>query len=313
MLKQKIGDGIAAVVTTMFVMLAATMVVSIIFGGVFLFSQAAWAASVPEGNALCFSCHETEGMTINYLNKEISLTVNKEAFENSTHGALTCTMCHTGTESFPHQIKYNADFTKQMSDSCTKCHAATSQEFQNSVHGSLKGFVTCTSCHGSPHEILKGDNQASLHNRFNVTENCNSCHTGMVMESYERSFHGIALSYGYEKAASCTDCHSSHNILPFTDPNSTISTVNIGNTCEPCHKGMEKAGANLLNGKQHTVPEDKVNGFPLWITWKIFLGLILFDVVMNGTIPTFELYRHLKNLKSKRKKMAAAQNKNIKG
>lgn len=301
MWRQKIGNIVAGIVTTMFLMLAVIMVVSFIFFSSFLFTQIAWAADTLQGNDLCFSCHGAEGLSLNYQNKEISLTVDKDIYENSTHGKFTCNTCHTGTESFPHQIEYNADFKKQMGDSCNKCHASISEEFDNSVHGRLGGFVSCTSCHGSPHEILKSENPASNHNKANVSESCSSCHQGMVLESYERSFHGIALSYDYEKAPSCTDCHSSHNILPSSDSASTISETNIGNTCEPCHTGMSKAGANLLDGKQHAVHEDKVNAFPLWITWKIFLGLILFDVVMNGTIPTFELYRHFKNLKAKRK------------
>ncbi|NLL18066.1 MAG: hypothetical protein GX262_03450 [Clostridia bacterium] len=311
MWKQKIGDAIAASVTALFVGLGLTMVVSTVFLGLFLFTQAAWAADVPQGNDYCFNCHGQEGMSIKYQDKEISLAVDRESFENSVHGKLNCTMCHTGTDSFPHKVQYGPEFKEQMADSCSKCHQGVTSEFENSIHGQMGGFVSCTSCHGSAHEILKGDNPKANHYRFNITETCGTCHRGMVIESYERSFHGIALAYEYDKAPSCIDCHSSHNILPPENPSSTISAANIGSTCEPCHTGMINAGANLLNGKQHTVPEDKENGFPLWITWKIFLGLILFDVVMNGTIPTFELFRHLRNLKSKRKDTPHDLNKSL--
>lgn len=311
MWRRKIGEAIAASVTAMFVGLGLTLIVSTVFLGVFLFTQAAWAAEAPKGNDYCFSCHSVEGMNVKYEDKEISLFVNQESFENSVHGKLNCTMCHSGTDSFPHQIKYGPEFKQQMADSCTKCHQGIASEFKDSIHGQMGGFVSCTSCHGHAHAIINGDNREAPHNRFNITETCSSCHQGMVIESYEWSFHGIALAYEYDRAPTCVDCHSSHNILPPDNPNSTISAANIGATCEPCHKGMINAGANLLNGKQHTVPEDKENGFPLWITWKIFIGLILFDVVMNGTIPTFELFRHLRNLKSRRKELPKDSSKSI--
>ncbi|NLC76450.1 MAG: hypothetical protein GX750_02385 [Clostridia bacterium] len=310
MWRQKIGDFIAIAFTGMFVVIGITIVVSTVFLGLFLFTQAAWAADA-QGNDYCFSCHGVEGMSIKYQDQVISLTVDEDAFNNSVHGKLNCTGCHNGTESFPHQTQYDAGFKKQMAESCAKCHNDITSQFENSIHGQMGGFVTCTTCHGPAHGIIKGDNKEAPHNRFNITETCRTCHEGMVIESYERSFHGIALRYEYENVPTCTDCHSSHNILPVDNPASTLSAANIGSTCEPCHRGMINGGENLLNGKQHTVPEDKENGFPLWITWKIFLGLILFDVVMNGTIPTFELYRHLRNLKSRRKETSVTSSKSI--
>lgn len=311
MWKEKLGNSIAAVFTAMFVLIAATMVFAFVLGSIFLFAQVAWAADSSKSNEYCYSCHGKEGFTINYEGKEISLTVNKEALENSVHGDLRCTACHSGTDSFPHETRYGSDFKKQMLESCSTCHGNVYHEFKNSTHGQFENLVSCVSCHGASHEILPADNPKAQHNRFNVNESCGTCHTGMVIESYERSFHGIAFSYGYDQVPNCADCHSSHNILPSDHPNSTISAANIGSTCEPCHTGMINAGANLLNGKNHTVPEDKENAFPLWVTWKIFLGLILFDVVMNGTIPTFELFRHLRNMRHQTTKIISGAKKSM--
>lgn len=311
MWKQKLGDSIAAAITAMFVLVAVTIVAASVFCSVFLFAQAAWAAGPGQGNDYCFSCHGNEGMKINYDGKEILLTVDKEAYENSVHGSFNCTSCHAGTETFPHQTEYNASFGRQMMENCKSCHTEIYQQFKNSTHGQYSSLVSCESCHGKPHNILPAENRESQHNRFNIIDSCGTCHSGVVMESYQRSFHGIAFSYEYENAPNCVDCHTAHSILPSDNPNSTISAANIGSTCEPCHKGMINAGANLLNGKTHVVPEDKENAFPLWITWKIFLGLILFDVVMNGTIPTFELIRHLRNLKKKQAATSAGAKKSI--
>lgn len=297
MWKEKVGNSLAAVITAMFVLVAVAIVAASVFCSIFLFAQAAWADSSNPSNDYCFSCHGNEEMKISHEGKEISLFVNKETFENSVHGSLRCTSCHPGAKTFPHQTQYSANFSQEMMESCKSCHAEIYRQFKNSTHGQLGNLVSCQSCHGDPHAILPAENRESKHNRFNIVESCGTCHKGMVLESYQRSFHGIGLSYEYENVPNCVDCHTAHNILPSDNPNSSISAANIGRTCEPCHRGMINAGANLLNGKTHVVPEDKENAFPLWVTWKIFLGLILFDVFMNGTIPTFELIRHLRNLK----------------
>ncbi|HHY59327.1 MAG TPA: hypothetical protein GX504_01810 [Clostridia bacterium] len=309
MWKQKLGNSVAAAITAMFVLVAVAIVAASVFGSIFLFAQAAWAAA--PSNDYCLSCHGNEEMKINFEGKEVSLFVNKETYESSVHGTLRCTSCHAGTETFPHQTQYSANFRQEMMESCKSCHNNIVQQFKNSTHGQFTGLVSCQSCHGEAHAVLPAENRASMHNRFNVVETCGTCHSGMVLESYQRSFHGIALSYEYENVPNCADCHTAHNILPSDNPNSSISPANIGSTCEPCHKGMINAGANLLNGKTHVVPEDKENAFPLWVTWKIFLGLILFDVVMNGTIPTFELIRHLRNLRRKEAIVNSGVKKNI--
>ncbi|MGI6553686.1 MAG: hypothetical protein ACOX37_12035 [Bacillota bacterium] len=203
---------------------------------------------------------------------------------------------HASSEAqqFSQQIESNSQFQQTMGENCLGCHQSVYDKFEASVHGKLGNILSCTTCHQNQH-LAEAD---FLLDKSGISSICSSCHRGLVLESYERSFHGIAARFGYEKAPTCTDCHGSHRILPSDHPESPISAANIGSTCEPCHQGMTRAGHNLLNGKQHTVPEDKETGYPLWITWKIFLALILFDIVMNGTIPTLELFRHLRNLRT---------------
>jgi len=241
-----------------------------------------------------------EPLVQNVISENISLYIDREKHESSAHSQLVCTNCHQGVDVFPHQIEYDGQFKEAMAHSCQSCHQPVYGDFEVSIHGKLGNILSCNNCH-SNHGLSEKE---FLIDKSEISNTCGTCHQGLVLESYERSFHGIAVQFGYEKAPTCTDCHGSHRILPKGDPASTISAANIGDTCEPCHQGMARAGQNLLDGKQHTVPEDKETGYPLWITWKIFLALILFDAVMNGTIPTFELSRHLRNLATndKRKK-----------
>lgn len=56
--------------------------------------------------------------------------------------------------------------------------------------------------------------------------------------AYDRGFHARGI-HGGMKAANCVDCHSRNgdltNILPATDPKSTINRSNIAETCGRCH------------------------------------------------------------------------------
>lgn len=267
----------------------------------FLINRPASASTaIIQDNDSCFRCHENPGLNTDYRGQTLSLYIDREKHESSAHSQLVCTNCHQGVDVFPHQIEYDGQFKEAMAHSCQSCHQPVYGDFEVSIHGKLGNILSCNNCH-SNHGLSEKE---FLIDKSEISNTCGTCHQGLVLESYERSFHGIAVQFGYEKAPTCTDCHGSHRILPKGDPASTISAANIGDTCEPCHQGMARAGQNLLDGKQHTVPEDKETGYPLWITWKIFLALILFDAVMNGTIPTFELSRHLRNLATndKRKK-----------
>ncbi len=38
-------------------------------------------------------------------------------------------------------------------------------------------------------------------------------------------------------AANCASCHGVHNILPSSDPHSTINRANLDKTCGKCHTG----------------------------------------------------------------------------
>ncbi len=132
-------------------------------------------------------------------------------------------------------------------DACLACHGqeglkvqvdgkevslyVAPEEFQGSVHGSLD----CTVCHkeirGVPHE------NPSYGPEFSgaLNESCGRCHADVVKE-YESSIHGQGFKKGVD-AASCTDCHGTHDIRPVDDPASLVYPQNIPKTCGSCHQG----------------------------------------------------------------------------
>jgi nitrate/TMAO reductase-like tetraheme cytochrome c subunit len=86
----------------------------------------------------------------------------------------------------------------------------------------------------------------------NIANLCAECHgeggradvrydgrdKGMV-ENYAESVHGRAVQKaGLVVAATCSDCHTSHHMLPASDVRSTIHRANIAGTCASCHEGI---------------------------------------------------------------------------
>jgi cytochrome b subunit of formate dehydrogenase len=66
--------------------------------------------------------------------------------------------------------------------------------------------------------------------------------------SFDSSYHGLAAKAGSQTVANCASCHGVHNILPSSDPKSTINPRNLPKTCGQCHPG---AGTRFAIGEVH--------------------------------------------------------------
>ncbi len=105
-------------------------------------------------------------------------------------------------------------------DDCLVCHADNTLTTTNAAGRPLSLFVdqtrlaasvhrtnTCVSCHTDITATHPDDNRP-------VTPvNCAICHPRQTA-SYGASVHGLAVKAGDETAATCQDCHDSHDILP---------------------------------------------------------------------------------------------------
>jgi formate dehydrogenase gamma subunit len=101
------------------------------------------------------------------------------------------------------------------------------------------------------------------------------------VSSYQDSYHGLASKLGSTIVANCASCHGVHNILPSSDPRSTINHANLANTCGQCHPG---ASENFILGKIHLdlpVAQDAGSVASRWVR-RIYLSLIV--VVIGGMI-----------------------------
>ena len=138
---------------------------------------------------------------------------------------------------------------------CGKCHS------DDSTTPSCRAFTgrriargnalapVCTDCHGI-HSIKAHADPNSPVSEQNLSRDiCARCHEGVRLSqefgvpgnrvtSYFDSYHGLAAEGGSVVAANCSSCHGVHNILPSSDPRSTINHANLDATCGKCHKGV---------------------------------------------------------------------------
>ena len=222
-------------------------------------SSAAQKPALKPANDDCLACHGDSSLTHDVNGKSVSLFVNPDKFKDSIHGSIfQCVDCHTDLKNSPH------DGTPAKV-SCATCHADEQAAYDRSYHakaitaGDGKA-ATCVDCHGSPHELLPASDAKSKVNHVNIPATCGVCHgQKFVMEasghsaqpflSYQESVHGRAVAAGSEKAAVCTDCHGTHEILSASDPKSSIFKFNVPATCAKCHAPIQQEFAQSIHGQ----------------------------------------------------------------
>jgi formate dehydrogenase gamma subunit len=233
------------------------------------------ASSVSKHNlaGTCASCHANPDFLARH---EIAFARPVEAYRLSVHGravtrgdaaAPSCSDCHGS-----HAIRAARDRESKINHwnvpaTCGSCHQKIGDTYAGSVHGEavrrgVSGAPVCTDCHGE-HSILAPSEPLSLVNPARVSSvTCGRCHGDERLAqkynlprdkvpAFADSYHGLALRGGAQSVANCASCHGVHNILPSTDPRSTIHPSNLARTCGSCHPG---AGSRYAIGPIHVRP-----------------------------------------------------------
>ena len=207
----------------------------------------------------CLACHSDATLNHEVNGKTVSLHVDPQAFKDSIHGSMfTCVDCHTDVKSAAHE-------TPPQKITCATCHSDEQAAYERSFHAkAVQGgnihAATCVDCHGSPHELLPASDPKSRVHHTNIPGTCGACHSQkFVMEdggqsaqmvaSYQQSVHGHAVAAGSEKAAVCTDCHGTHEILDAKDSKSPIFKFNVPLTCGKCHDQISKEFQQSIHGQ----------------------------------------------------------------
>jgi cytochrome b subunit of formate dehydrogenase len=214
-------------------------------------------ARLPE---TCGACHADPEVARKF---KIRFALPLEAYQASIHAralsngngskAASCNHCHGS-----HEIQKASDprshvYHRTVPETCGECHQQVAEAYAASVHGiasrqGVRESPVCTDCHGE-HRILSPSEPGSPVYATNLPKmTCERCHNDMRMNekfglptdkvtAYEDSYHGLAMRSGVATVANCASCHGVHNILPSTDPASSIAADNLPTTCGVCHPG----------------------------------------------------------------------------
>lgn len=107
-----------------------------------------------------------------------------------------------------------------------------------SVHGTNE----CISCHADVTAKHPDDNKPL------AAVNCASCHTRQA-QSFKDSVHGQSLLAGHADAATCRDCHDSHEIISNFSPTSPIYFSRQAETCGACHDKETRDWQASIHGR----------------------------------------------------------------
>ncbi len=219
----------------------------------------------------CLDCHEDEELSKERNGREIFLHIDENRYSGSVHGDADCIDCHADLDGI--ELPHDEDL--EMVD-CGLCHDDIADMYGKSLHGqAVENGITlaprCWDCHGA-HYIDPVDSPNSQVTKFNIPFVCGRCHKegtpvsktfdipqDSILSHYSQSIHGVGLfQQGLTVTAVCNNCHTSHNVLPHTDPKSSIHRDNVTKTCQQCHGRIEQVHKKVIRGELWEKEPNKV-------------------------------------------------------
>jgi cytochrome b subunit of formate dehydrogenase len=220
------------------------------------------AGSIPHAKVIkpvrCQNCHGIK----EYDGSVHGMPSNKSKRDKMP--AASCKACHGTHEIASFKDARSAVNRRNVSKSCGQCHRDAYQKYQTSEHYSDFAKTndpspSCVNCHGA-HHVLSVSDKASPVSRTRESELCLRCHKdgsdiqGQIgspnafIDGYRKSVHGIAFASGNTKAATCSDCHGSHDTKKGSDSASRTHKQNIAKTCSLCHAEIAKEYLESIHG-----------------------------------------------------------------
>lgn len=260
----------------------------------------------------CTSCHEIRDLAAHIDGR----TRSREVACGSCHGEIAgqfrqsyhalalnfrCVDCHRDIHTLPAARK---DPKLAVQEQCTTCHAP--ETYVALGHGKAlaagnRDAATCSDCHGL-HTIpfAPDDTAKSVAAKREISvEACRRCHADRAMMErnklglreallYEETYHGKVNDIGYAgRIAGCADCHGGHNILPASDPRSSLAPANLAAACGKCHEGFQP---RFVSYQAHPDQRDARRD-PLLFGTFIFMDVLLISVFVFFWIHTFLWWR----------------------
>ncbi len=234
---------------------------------------------------LCGKCHSKgKPADAEYHGKQHEIVKN---YTMSIHGkgllqsglmvTATCVDCHTAHRELPSDNPKSTVNKNNIAETCSNCHLGIYEQFKSSVHSPYKTktdkqLPVCNDCHFS-HTIKRVDVDNF---RQGIIDQCGKCHED-VTETYFDTFHGKVSKLGSVKTAKCNDCHGAHNILPVSDPKSTLSLQNVVETCKTCHPNSNrKFTGYLTHATHHNKDKYPILFYTFWFMTILLIGTFSF-------------------------------------
>ena len=244
--------------------------------------------------------------------------VDMSRYSKAAHGSLKCEECHGSmlvngknhpeskiSNSLKIQIVRNFDYQV-----CDKCHKNAWTRYLKGEHAkaaakekitkklSKSGYApTCGDCH-SAHYSKSHLSRVKIGQQ--MTETCGKCHPA-EKKSYLSDYHGrTAVNLGYDKSASCTDCHGAHTTISLKNQNEALKA------CRRCHADATPEFANIIihnTTKNLAMKSDTKKTGLKWLHLIDFLSLFFVIAVLAffymhaGLLMLRKLYEKLRKHK----------------
>ena len=127
-------------------------------------------------------------------------------------------------------------------------------KFIASIHGALG--MACVDCHADLKATVDFPHAEKL-----AKVDCTGCHDASVAK-YNLGIHAQARRQSADSvAATCADCHTTHEIRPARDPQSTTYALNLPATCSRCHGDAATiAKGHIKIGDVASLYKDSIHG-----------------------------------------------------
>lgn len=256
----------------------------------------------------CSNCHsknlQTDDPDIKTVNQydRYMKGIHADGIIKGIGSAASCDDCHG-----VHDLKRASDpdskvFKMNIPRTCAKCHNDIYIQYNRGIHGKalaagILDSPNCTDCHGE-HEILEVSDPNSPVNFTKVSDYvCGRCHNDPVMvekyglgedrfTSYQDTYHGKALAGGSVISANCASCHKAHDILPASNPASSIHTDNLTETCQKCHIDANQEFASSYTHQSSFSEFGKINRIVeviyIWMIVLVIGGMIIHNAIIFG-------------------------------
>ena len=234
----------------------------------------------------CGSCHGDPDLAKRH---RIPVANAYQLYMDSIHGraltrsgllvAANCGSCHGAHRILPALDPNSSVHRSNVPATCGQCHAGVVRTFSAGIHGKAASdgnskAPVCINCH-TAHEIRRVDMEDW---KVEIVRECGVCHA-QSLRTYRDTFHGQVTSLGFTRIARCSDCHGAHEILPVSDPNSSVAPARIVETCRKCHPA---ANASFAKYDPHAEPANRTRNPLLFYSSRFMSGLLASVFVFFG-------------------------------